>query len=157
MKQAEYKLAGTIPEVLRGRTVKTPEAETTEEFLTLVKDGNEDHMRRLAQGGLDIIRQRKIREFCESEEVAAALAGKTVKWDDTDEVQYGEFSEDERVSDILDRAQEVGNAYVYGSQPAGTGTGKVTKAKAAQLDKAVEAAKNDPALAAKLAALGISI
>lgn len=157
MKQADYKLAGDIPSGLQGQIVKTREAETQEEFLTLVEDGKQEHMLRLAQGALDIITQRKIREFCATEEVAAALAGKTVKWSEGDEVEYGEYSEAERIADVVSRAQDVADTYTYGSRPAGTGAGKVTKTKAAQLDKAVEAAKADPELAAKLAALGISL
>lgn len=157
MKRAIYKLAGSIPAVLIGKTVTTREAETLEEFRTLVEGGKDENVLRLGQGAFDIIDQRKIREFLESEEVADALAGKTVKWAEGDEVAYGDYSEEDRIEDILSRAQDVGDSYIYGSRPAGTGAGKVTKQKAAEMDKAKEAAKSDPELAAKLAALGISL
>lgn len=157
MKYAIYKLAGSIPELLVGKEIKTREAENLEEFRQLVEGGKDENILRLAQGAFDIIDQRKVREFCESEEVAQALAGKTVKWAEDDEVEYGAYGEAERVEDILSRAQDVAHAYVYGSRPAGTGAGKAVKAKAQQLDVAVAAAKSDPELAAKLAALGIQI
>lgn len=170
MKKAPYKLAGDIPEVLLGtksvvdgKTVLTPftidtqEAETLDEFRTQVENGEDKHILRLAQGAKDIITQRKVREFLSTDEVAAALAGKEVKWSESETVDYGAHSEEERIEDILVRAQEVADSFVYGSRTVTVGVGKATKAAAADMAKAKEAAKADPELAAKLAALGITL
>lgn len=170
MKTQPYKLAGDIPKVLLGKSVERDgktvlepyainmiEAETLDEFRQQVEGGEEKHVLRLAQGAVDIVRQRKVREFLQTDEVSDALQGKTVKWAEGDEVDYGQFDEDERVADVLSRAQDVADSFIYGSRPVSTGTGKAVKADAADMRKAKEAAKADPELAAKLAELGISL
>lgn len=170
MKKAPYKLAGDIPATLLGKdttvdgktvkvpyTIETKEAETLDEFRQLVENGEDKHILQLAQGAKDIITQRKVREFLQQDEVAAALAGKEVKWSDSETVNYGDYDEADRIEDILSRAQDVADAYVYGSRPVTVGVGKATKQAASDMAKAKEAAKADPELAAKLAALGITL
>lgn len=154
MKQAEYVIAGNVAKErgLAGLKVTTPEAENHEELLSLMADGKEEHADKLAQGQLDIIRQRYIRNAIEDEVTADILAGKTI-----DGVDYSPLTEDERKEACRVRAQEVGDAYVYGSRAAGTGVATVTRKKAAQTDAVVAAAKSGQ-LSAKtlkeLAALG---
>lgn len=185
MKQAIYTLSGAIaterrladeygeanaegvkPLVRKGVEVKTPEAESVEEFLSLMEDGKPEHMLRLAQGQLDIIRQRKIREAAEDKVTAAILNGEKVKLDmdleglgvEGDEVNFGEYSEDDRREAVRIRCQAVGDAYIYGSRGPSTGAGKVTKERAQKQQK-LEAAVASGSLSEeeieKLKSLGI--
>lgn len=157
MKTADYKLAGDIPESLRGKTVKTREAESLEEMHQLVENGDPKNVFRLAQAQFDIIQQRKIRDYLGSEEVADILAGKTVGEGD-DATDFSEFGEEDRIAEVMRRAQEVGDAYVYGGRTATPGGGAAAAKKALEEKKTLSAAAaNDPELAEKLAALGISL
>lgn len=157
MKTAEYKLAGDIPSALRGKTIKTRESETLAQMTELVENGTEDNVRRLAQAQYDIIVQRKIRDAATSEEIEGILAGKTVKVDD-EELDFSGMSDDERLEYAVGRLQDVADAYVYGARPLIAGGGsKAAKTALAEKGKIAEAAKNDPELAAKLAALGIAL
>lgn len=167
MRKAAYKLAGDIPAALLGRVevvdgketkvpfvVNTREAESIEEMAQLVENGEQKHILRLAQGQLDIITQRKIREYLQSDEVADILAGKSVG-EGADTTDFSEFEEDDRVAEVLRRAQEVADTYEYGSRSAVPGGGQKA---AVERDKKVRAAAAaDPALAAKLAELGITL
>jgi hypothetical protein len=167
MKYAEYKLAGDIPASLLPRTetrdgkevkvpftIKTREAETLTEMHALVENGDEKHVLRLAQGQYDIIVQRKIREYLASEEVADILAGKTVG-EGEDAVDFAAHTDDERIAEVLSRTQTVADEFAYGSRQSLPGGGKTA---AVERDKKVRAAAAaDPELAAKLAALGITL
>lgn len=171
MKTQPYKLAGDIPRALLGRTVQKDgkdvlepytvnmvEAETLDEFRQQVENGDDKHILRLAQGAIDIIRQRKVREFLQEDAVADALAGKLVKWADGDEQDYSGLDEDSIVEDILARAQSVADAFIYGSRPVSTGgAGKRAKEAVEKVGKLQAAAAADPELAAKLAELGIAL
>lgn len=185
MKTASYTLAGEVaaerglanvfgPEdkdgnkalVRAGVTITTPEAETMEEFLTLMEDGKQEHALKLAQGQLDIIRQRKIREAAEDKMTAAILNGEKVKLDRDldgigavdDEVNFGDYSDDDRREAVRLRCQAVGDSYLYGSRGPSTGAGKVVKERAAKQQK-LEAAVASGDLSAeeieKLKSLGI--
>lgn len=137
IKRATYKLAGDVPEALRGMELSMPEAETDEAFDSLVENGASDR-RKLAQGALDINRQRVFRTAANSEEVVKLIA-------------------EGKVDDAKAAVQAAGDTYIYGASNRGTGAGAVTKAKAAKADAIAQAAAADPELAAKLAALGISL
>ena len=137
IKRQTYKLAGDVPEALRGMELSMPEAETDEAFDTLVENGASDR-RKLAQGALDINRQRIFRTVANSDEVVKLIA-------------------EGKVDEAKAAVQAAGDGYVYGATNRGTGTGAITKAKAAKADAIAQAAAADPELAAKLAALGISL
>lgn len=161
MKVATYKLAGEVSKTagIAGMEIGTREAETTEEFLTLVKDGKPEHMLQLAQSALDIIVQRYIRNGAEDEVTAAILAGKTVtkEQDEAYEGDYSSHSDDERRDVVKQRLQGISDAYVYGSRGPATGASSVTKKKAAMADNVAKAAaegKLSDAAKAELAALG---
>lgn len=134
---------GNRPVVRKGLEITTKEAENVDEFLTLVEDGKPEHMLKLAQGQRDIIVQRKIRDAAEDKTTAAILAGEKVKLDidmegvgaEGDEVNFGEFSEDDRREAVRIRCQAVGDSYLYGSRGPSTGGSKVTKEKAAKVTK----------------------
>lgn len=156
MKRVEYVIAGAVAKErgLAGMIVTTPEAENHGELLTLMADGKEEHSDRLAQGQLDIIRQRVIRNVIEDEVTADILAGKKISGDDTD---YAALDLDGRNKACVARAQEAGDAYVYGARAQGTGVATVTRKKAAQTDSVVAAAKAgqlSPKTLKELAALG---
>lgn len=173
MKRAEYKLpfgvnpalepveTGRTPDtttkdgtVIKGkpiytyRVVKTDEAETLDEFITtqVEQDKPQEHTLSLAQAQLDIIKQRKIREWAAGEECDQILQGTAEGTED--------MSEDERIEHALQRAQEIGDEYKYGSRGPSTG-GVNAQAKAAlKKQKALdEAAASNPEVAAKLAEL----
>lgn len=167
MKTADYKLNGDIPRHLLGTfatvkaedgtesevrtpfSVKTREAETDEDMLALVEDGDAKHVRKLAQGQLDIIVQRNIRNYANSDEVLEALYGTKEPAADAEPVEGG-------VEAALELIQKFADEYLYGVTRTSSGAGAGTKAKAKQADAVAAAAKNDPELAAKLAALGIT-
>jgi hypothetical protein len=185
MKTATYALAGAIcaerglaaeygppdkdgnkPLIREAVKITTPEAENVGEFLTLMEDGKEEHMLRLAQGQLDIIRQRKIREAAEDAVTAAILDGKTeVELDvaidgvgaEGDKITTADYSETDRREIVRARCQAIGDAYVYGSRGPSTGGGKVTKEKAAKqtkLEAAVAAGELTEAEIEKLKSIG---
>jgi hypothetical protein len=154
MKTSEYKIAGGIAKerALDGILIRTREAESLEEFAQLVENGDPENVRKLAQGQLDIIVQRKIRDYVESEEVADILAGKTVDGED-----FGAHTEEERKQVVAQRAQAVSDDYLYGGRAAGSGAGTKAKKAVATVAQLASASANDPELAAKLAALGITL
>lgn len=156
MKTAAYKLAGAIASLLVGVEIKTKEAESLDEMHQLVEDGKPENVLKLAQAQYDIIVQRKLRDAATSDEIADILAGKTVEIDG-EKLDFADMSEDERKEYAASRIQQVADEYVYGARPliAGGGT-KAAKAALANQGKIAEAAKADPDLAAKLAALGIT-
>lgn len=173
MRYAEYKLpagvhpslepvqTGTTPDtkdakgnVVKGkpiyeyRVIKTAEAESLDEFVhnLVEQDKPEDHTNSLAQAQLDIIKQRKIREAAQSQEVADMFDGKNPDTKD--------LSDDERLEYVLAYLQEVGDTYKYGSRPASTSGGNAVAKQALAREKAIkEAATQSPEVAAKLAEL----
>lgn len=149
---AEYKLAGDIPDELKGKTVRTREFRDLTHFREGVQDGDDKHITRLAQAQYDIIVQRKIREAIQN-------AVEEAQSKEPDE-KISEAAQAVRAGDwdaVHATAQNLADTWVYGSRPASTG--EATKARKAV--KTVEAlnsaAAQDPELAAKLAALGITL
>lgn len=141
------------------RTVDLREAETLSEFQSELVDSDkpDEHTLALAQGAWDIIAQRKVREFCASEEAQSMVDGKHAETKD--------LSPDDRLEYVMQAAQEIADGYRYGSRPAATGGANAAAKQALTKQKAIqEAAAKDPAIAAKLAeldaqlaALGIKI
>jgi hypothetical protein len=149
---AEYKLAGDIPDELKGKTVRTREFRDLDHFREGVQDGDPKHITRLAQAQYDIIVQRKIREAIQNavEEAQSKEADEKIS-ETAQAVRAGDWDA------VHAAAQSLADSWVYGSRPASTG--EATKARKAV--KTVEvlnsAAAADPELAAKLAALGITL
>lgn len=145
MKTATYKLSGETAQErgIKGMELKTREAETNEEMLTLVKDGKEEYVRNAAQSAIDIRVQAAIRAAAEDDVTLAILQGGKVTDEQDAEYagDYGSMDEAERRELIQTRLQSVSDAYVFGSNR-GTGTGatKATKEKAAKVDAVVAAA-----------------
>lgn len=164
MKSAIYKLSGEMAQErgIKGLEIKTREAETLDELLTLVKDGKQEHVNSAAQGAIDIVVQRMIRNAAEDDITLAILQGKTVKDEDDAEFagDYADVSSEDRTETIRQRLQGVADAYLYGSRGPSTGSSKVTKEKAAKAD-AVEAAAKAGTLSAEtiaeLAKLGFNV
>ena len=149
---AEYKLAGDIPEELKGKTVKTREFADLEAFAQGVQDGDQKHILRLAQAQYDIIVQRKIRESIQN----AVEEAQSKEADD----KISAAAQSVRLGDwdaVHAFAQETADNFVYGSRPAPSG--ETTKARKAvkTVETLSSAAAADPELAAKLAALGITL
>jgi hypothetical protein len=118
-----------------------------------VQDGDDKHILRLAQGQRDIIVQRKIRDHLEAAKTEADDATKA----------DGEVSEvalavrQERWDDVVASAQNVADTWIYGSRPPSTGETAKTRKAVAELGNIKEAAKNNPALAEQLRALGVNL
>lgn len=139
MKTAIYKLAGDVPESLKGAEFNLGEAETDDELLTMVEDGKPEHMRKLAQQSLDIVKQRLLRSWANSEEIGKLIVAKDF---------------DGAVAKLREWLGE----YKYGSIVRGQGGGSAA-AKQALEDKRklAEAAASDPELQAKLRAIGYAV
>lgn len=149
---AEYKLAGDVPEQLRGKLVRTREFRDLVDFKSGVQDGEDKHITKLAQAQYDIIVQRKIREAVQN----AAEEAQSTEPDD----KISEAAQNIRVGDwdaVLVFAQDIADAFVYGSRPAGTGESTKARRAVKTVDTLTTAAANDPELARKLAELGISL
>lgn len=160
MKTVAYKLNGDLGsgDVLKGRTLNFKEAETLDDVRSQVKEGGDEHIMRAAQSAIDITKQRLVRGWAGSEEIANILAGKAEGTES--------LSDDERADRALAQLQEWLDEYVYGSRPAGTGERKKEKAAASAFNAVAEKAKADPAVRATLiatlgreqaAALGIDV
>ena len=171
MKTAEYNLpfgvnpalepvqTGTTPEgtdkkgnktggkpVYAYKTIKTREAETLAEFGSELVDPEspEDTVLGLAQGALDIIVQRVVREWAQGQECSDMIEGKTADTKD--------LSDEERVDFALAYAQDLADTYRHGRKRVVTGGQKAAANKAlAQTNALAEAAKTNPAIAALLA------
>lgn len=145
-----YKLNGKdVPQALVGKALRFPEAKSLVALREQVADGADEHIVRAAQGAIDIVRQGRARALSGSDEVAEILAGKA---------DGSEGLDDEgRVTMALEYIQGELDEWRYGSVVRGTGTGAATRAEADQAKKIKEAAAADPELAAKLAALGITL
>lgn len=158
MKQVEYELqGGEVPERLRGKVISTPVADSLAEFTAeMVENGDEAHTLRSAQSAVDVWRQGRVRRYAGTEEIGTILSGGKLTEDGT-ETDYGQFTQDERDAEALDRIQKFSDSIKYGARVAVAGAGKVVKEKAAKADAIAAAAASDPELAAKLAALGITI
>lgn len=135
MRTTTYTLAGSVPAELAGLEIPFNVPERDEEWASVVSDPQGDRDK-LAIGNLNIKRQAVARDAANSEEVTKAIA---------------EGDLDGARNIVLTTVAE----YVYGARQTAVGSG--TKAKAAKADKIAEAAANDPELAAKLAALGITL
>jgi hypothetical protein len=131
MKTSIYKLAGQdVPETLKGRAIELAEGETLAEVVSLCND--EGAAQRALQASIDIWKQGRARAFASSDECPTD-ADEAVVW-----------------------IQEQVNNLVYGTtvrSAPGTGAAAAKKTVSA----ISEAAKNDPELAAKLAALGVTL
>lgn len=161
MRHSEYKLAGDIPEALRGTeqdvtvkdeqgketvkrvrvpfVIKIREAETLDEFTAgLVQDAKPDITLGLAQGQYDIVAQRKLREACNSEEILGILNGKEVEIDG-EKLDFSTASEQERVEHCLEVLGKIGEGYVHGGRSLVTGSSQ--KRNAATGASVVAAAK----------------
>lgn len=144
MKSAIYKLSGEIAQErgIKGLEIKTREAENMDELLSLVKDGKEEHVRNAAQGAIDIVVQRMIRNGAEDDVTLNILQGKKV----TEEMDadfagdYADMSEDERRETVQTRLQGIADSYLYGSRGPSSGGSKVVKEKAAKVDAVAAAA-----------------
>lgn len=160
MKTALYELAGDrIPEALRGTEIKYRNAETLDEMAALVDDGKPENVLALAQAQRNIVIQRHFRNLAESEETAAILAGQIVGEGDN-AVDWGQRSPETRKAYIVSQIEDIGATWLYGAKAPGTGTSaanRVNKEKASQFDEIKKRAAEDPELAAKLAALNISL
>lgn len=155
---ADYKLAGEIPEALRGKLIRTKDCNgDLNKMHLLVEDGKPENVARLAQAQYDIIVQRQLRGAATSDEVAGILAGKVVEVDGESQ-DFSGLSDEDRLAYAVDRIQAVADDYRYGARPliAGGGT-KAAKAALQDKTKIMAAAASDPELAAKLAALGITL
>lgn len=144
MKSAVYKLSGEMAQErgIKGLEIKTREAENMQEILTLVKDGKEEHVLNAAQGAIDIVVQRMIRNAAEDDVTLAILAGKTVKEDEDADFagDYSGHSDEERKDAVQTRLQQVADTYLYGSRGPSSGGSKVVKEKAAKVDAVAAAA-----------------
>lgn len=146
MKTVAYKLNGDLGsgDVLKGRTLNFKEAENQADLEAQVKEGAFEHIMRAAQSAIDITKQRLVRGWAGSEEIANILAGKAEGTAD--------LTDDEKADRALAQLQEWLDEYVYGSRPAGTGEAKRTKAAASAFGAIAEKAKADPAVRATLIA-----
>jgi hypothetical protein len=145
--ETQYKIAGSVPQSLLGAVIWTPEAKNIQGIAKLVEDGKEEHIVKLAQGALDVNRQRVIRAAANSKEVAEILSGEAEGTAD--------LSTDERVAKAVEHIQSTSSAYTYGSITRGSGTGTNAKAKKfdAAKDRAKAAVQANPELRANLAAI----
>lgn len=161
---AEYKLAGSIAPQLVGKTIRTREAKGDGEtrlaqMRLLVKDGDAGHVAKLAQNQYDIIVQRRIRDVADSEEVKAILAGKSEVEINGEKLDFSGMDEEARVQYCVDLCQDEADAYQYGATTR-SGTTRLPKAAKQAVEnqaKLAQAAAADPDLAAKLAALGLTL
>lgn len=143
MKRTPYKLPKSlvIPS-LRGREVMTNEAETLDEFRTALVEQEpspDDNVRKLAQGQFDIIQQRWIREYLDSDE------GQKFHAANGDEATLAE-------------AQKIADEARYGGKERKTSaqTAK-TKAAVSFADQVVEAARTNPKALDKLRGMGFDV
>jgi hypothetical protein len=118
MKTAIYRIPKGVVDLyaergldLKDKTVTTRESETDAEVLELVENKDPENRRKLAQSAYDIIVQRRIRDYLESEE-AAKLA-----------------TEEGGLDKVLAEAQKISDEYVYGARKEGTGASTVVRAK----------------------------
>jgi len=148
---ATYKLNGKdVPAALVGKALRFPEAKTLAELREQCSEDNPDeHIRRAAQGAIDIVRQGRARALSASDEVGKILAGKAEGSEGLDDIG--------RVAMALEYIQGELDAWRYGSVVRGTGASAATKAEAADAQKIKQAAAADPELAAKLRAMGINL
>lgn len=179
MRNSEYKLAGDIPEALRGteqdvtvkegdkevtKRVRVPfvisirEAETLDEFTAnLVQDAKPDVTLGLAQGQYDIVAQRKIREAANSDEIQGILAGKEVEIDG-EKLDFSTASEQERVEHALEVLGKIGGSYVHGGRTLVTGSSqKRNAATGASVVAAAKEGKLSAETIAELQKLGITL
>lgn len=142
MKKIPYKLPKTLAiESLRGREVQMDETETLAEFARLVESepSVDENVRRLAQGQLDIIKQRWVRDWLDSEE------GRKYHAENGDDA-------------TLAKAQEIADTEKYGGRERKT-SAQTAKAKQAVTfaDQVVEAAKTNPKALDRLRAMGFDV
>jgi hypothetical protein len=180
VRDSEYKLAGDIPEALRGTeqdvtvkgedgkettkrvrvpfVIKIREAETLDEFTAnLVQDAKPDITLGLAQGQYDIVAQRKIREAANSDEIVGILSGKTVEIDG-EKLDFSTASDEERVEHALSVLAKLGGSYVHGGRSLVTGSSqKRNAATGSAVAAAAKEGKLSPETIAELTKLGITL
>lgn len=139
MKTAIYKLAGDVPEDLKGAEFDLGEAETDEELLSMVEDKNPEHVRKLAQQSIDIVKQRLLRSWANSEEI-------------------GKFITARDMNGAVAKLREWLADYKYGSVVRGQGGGSAAAKAALEREKAaIQEAQADPAFAERLRKLGYNV
>lgn len=142
MKSATYKLAGDVPETAKAIELTLVEAETMDELISQC-DG-ENSAVKAGQSALDIAKQRIARSVANSEDVEKILKDEAL-------------SEDEQKEQIRALIQGKLDEYKFGARGPSTGKSAETKAAVSNMEKVKAEAANDPELAAKLAALGITL
>lgn len=142
MKDATYKLAGDVPEQLKGSELTIPEGESYADVAEQCE--NEDSVWRAAQQSIDIAKQRIARSTANSEDVEKILADETL-------------DPDERKANAVAHIQAKLDEYRFGARAQGTSKTAEAKKAVATTAKLKEEAANDPELQAKLAALGIEL
>lgn len=127
MKRAVYRIPAAVVAAyaesgvdLKDQSLTTPESETLAEVHSLVENADPENVRKLAQGQLDIIRQRIIRNFLESDDAK-------------------KLATEKGVPALLEAAQKEGDEYVYGARSAGTGAATVARAAKSAVDNVFEA------------------
>lgn len=143
MKRIPYKLPKSLVIAeLRGREVLTNEAETLDEFkATLVEaePSTEGNVLKLAQGQFDIIQQRWIREYLDSED---------------GQKYFAEHGADK----TLAAAQQIADEARYGGKERKTSAATAkTKASVSFADQVLEASKTNPAALDKLRKMGFDV
>lgn len=154
MQHAEYKLAGDVPEAIKGRIIKTKDCGRNLELMhQLVVDGKSENVAALAQAQYDIIVQRKIREAATSDEVQGILAGKVVEVDD-EKLDFSGMTEQERADYAVGRLQAVADDWKHGARPLISGGGtKAAKEALSSVTAIKTAAASNEEVAKKLAEL----
>lgn len=143
MKRIAYKLPKSLVIAeLRGREVMTNEAETLDEFKTALVEAEpspEGNVLKLAQGQFDIIQQRWVREWLDSEEGQKFFA------------EHGADA-------TLAEAQKIADEARYGGKERKT-SAQTQKSKAAVsfADQVMEASKTNPAALDKLRKMGFDV
>lgn len=115
MKRAIYRIPAAVVAAyaeigvdLKDKTLTTPESETLQELHSLVENADSENVRKLGQGQLDIIRQRVMRNYLESDDAK-------------------KIAQTDGVEKLLEAAQKEGDEYVYGARQQGTGAATVAR------------------------------
>lgn len=131
-----YKMKGSdIEPALHGRELRQSKPESVADFKTLIVNGDEGRIVALATQQFLLNCQREAKAVAQSEDVLKLVR-------------------DGKVDEAWAIIQKAADDYRDGGTRAPGKTAEV-KAKAAKADRIQQAAANDPALAKKLAALGI--
>lgn len=127
MKRAVYRIPAAVVAAyaeigvdLKDQSLTTPESETLAEVHSLVENADPENVRKLAQGQLDIIRQRIVRNYLESDDAK-------------------KLATEKGVPALLEAAQKEGDEYVYGARNQGTGAATVARAAKSAVENVFEA------------------